>query len=295
MDIKKCILLLFLFSALFIDRSHSQPNTYSDLECLFCHGKSNIFQITSDGAVRSVYVDPEEWSQDIHQRSKMVCVDCHTNANPYVHFREGFIDVDCARCHPEEEEEYQKNIHLTFTTITSGKELPSCHHCHSRHYVLPQDNSSSSVHESNVGKTCAECHAEVMMTGLLKGASLGKISGHRKGDLAQRFDMKVCIDCHYEDAAHGAKRIYKDYCSRCHDVRSKINIALGPTHINSVKWKRLNHVSSGLTLFLLMGMCTFVAYKSRRKISSGLRAWCYRMKSEAPTAKEKNQDNDDKE
>jgi hypothetical protein len=258
---------------LFVQLSFSQSSRYSDKECLSCHGKPEITQIMSDGKVRSLYVNPEEWNQDIHHAGSVFCVDCHTHANPYIHFREGFIDVDCSRCHPEEAEEYQKNIHATFASPSPGKELPLCFHCHTKHHVLRHDDPSSSVSENNIGDTCGSCHAEVMVKGIIKGSSLGKISGHRKGDISERFDMRVCISCHYDDSAHGAKRVYEDFCSRCHDVRSMANIILGPTHLNSQKVASLNYLNSALVLSFVLCVFLFFGYRSRGKIVNGVKSW----------------------
>jgi len=266
-------------SLFFFNRSFSQTSPYDDEDCLTCHRKADISQIISNGKVRSIFVNPEEWSQDIHQKGKITCVDCHANANPYLHFREGFIKVDCTRCHPQEAEEYLKNIHLTFAApVTPGKELPLCYDCHTKHHVLRHDDPSSSVHENNIGETCNKCHAEVMVKGILKGTSLGKISGHRKGDLAEKFEMKVCITCHYDDSAHGAKRAYKEFCSRCHDVRSKGNLLMGPTHLDSKKWKRLNYSASSLTILFIIGAVVFLGYRSRRFALKRIKKWCESMK-----------------
>jgi hypothetical protein len=285
MGLKKTVFILLIFLSFFFNRSFSQK--YTDQDCLFCHGKSDIFQITSKGTVRSLFVDPEEWSRDVHHKSKMVCVDCHINAIPYLHFREGFIDVDCARCHPEEEEEYQKNIHLTFSAPSSNKELPLCYHCHTKHHVLLHDDPLASINEDNVGETCGECHAEVMVQSILKGASLGKISGHRKGDISEKFDMDVCINCHYDDSAHGAKRVYKDFCSRCHDVGSKAGSVLGPTHINSQKWTWLNYLGGALVAFLLVVTFLWIGYATRKKIIHGVKTWHQSLKVEEEKAQNK--------
>jgi len=278
MGLRKSTFIFFIFLIFLFNLSFSQ--SYTDQDCLSCHGKPDIFQITRDGTVRSIFVNPKDWSQDVHHQSNMACVDCHINANPFLHFREGFIDVDCARCHPEEEEEYQKNIHLTFSTPSPNKELPLCFHCHTKHHILRHDDPWSSINEKRVGKTCGQCHAEVMVKGLLKGASLGKVSGHRKGDLAEKFDMNVCINCHYEDSAHGAKRIYKDFCSRCHDVRSKAGFALGPTHLNSQSWAGLNYLGGGLVIFVFVGAFVFIGYTRRKKIMNGFKTWHDKMKIE---------------
>jgi hypothetical protein len=294
MHLKYLVTIVF-FVLIPFSPAFSQSSAYSDQECLSCHGKPEIFQILSDGNVRTLYVDPEEWSRDIHYLGKLTCMDCHTNANPTIHFREGFIDVDCARCHPVEAEEYQKNVHLTFTTITPGKELPLCYHCHTKHNVLRHDDPLSSVHESNIGETCGTCHPEVMVKGILKGTSLGKISGHRKGDIAEKFDMNVCISCHYQDSAHGAKRVYKDFCTRCHDVRSKGNLVMGPTHLDTTRWAGINSVGNGVLFLLFIASGTLLLYRSRRGIITRIVEWHENMKMPIVQEEERENKNQDRE
>ncbi|UCE42594.1 MAG: hypothetical protein JSV17_06470 [Candidatus Aminicenantes bacterium] len=269
------ITLTALLPFSFVD---AQSPTFTDQDCLACHGKPEISQIMHDGNLRTLYVDPEKWSQDIHFLGRLTCVDCHTNANPLLHFREGFIDVDCARCHPIEAEEYQKNIHQTFRTITPGKELPLCYHCHTKHDILRHDDPDSSVHESHIGETCGACHPEVMVKGILDGTSLGKISGHRKGDISEKFDMNVCTSCHYQDSAHGTKRVYKDFCTRCHDVRSKGNLVMGPTHLDASRWASLNFVGNGLLFLLFLISGTLLLFRSRKRIVSRISSWQENMK-----------------
>jgi len=278
MRLKRLTAVFFISFFLCVQLSFSQSYSYPDQECLSCHGKPDIAQIMSDGKVRSLFVDPEEWSQDIHHKGQLLCVDCHTFANPYFHFREGYIDVDCARCHPEEAEEYLKNIHLAFAIPSPGKELPLCFHCHTKHHVLLHDDPSSSVHEKNIGETCGSCHAEVMVKEVFAGSSLGKISGHRKGDIAEKFDMRVCINCHYEDSAHGAKRVYKDFCSRCHDVRSMANVVMGPTHLALPRFSFLNYANSSLALSFVIGIFIFLGYRSRKSIANGFKSWLGQMR-----------------
>ena len=267
-------MILFIFIAtLGISLLSDQGKKITNEECLLCHGKPGHSQITPEGKTRSLFVDRQEWSQDVHQKKGMVCVDCHLNANPFVHFREGFIRVNCERCHPQEEEEYLKNIHNTFrgTEITPGKELPRCYHCHTTHHVLKHDDPRASIHEDHIGNTCGICHAEVMISGVLKGSSLGKISGHRKGDLGEAFDMNICISCHYADSAHGDKRVYKAFCSRCHDPSTKGNLIMGGTHINSSRWSGLNIAATVLLLLFFVGILAFRAFRLSGKAWQGIR------------------------
>jgi hypothetical protein len=186
------------------------------------------------------------------------------------------VDVDCAKCHPEQSEEYLKNLHFEFTPLLPGRELPLCYDCHTRHYILRHDHPSASIHTNNIEKTCAECHPEVMVKGLLKGASIGKISGHRKGDISEKFDMAICIQCH--NPSHGSNTVYKDFCTRCHDPNKTANITMGPTHLNSEKWMGFNTLGGGLALFLILGTVVYLGYRSRDTVGRRIRDWHESMK-----------------
>lgn len=257
---------------------HSYPDApkYTDQECLICHGDNNLAQVLENGSTRSLYVDPEAWAQDVHSLGHLTCVDCHTLANPYVHFREGFVDVDCAKCHPEQTEEYIKNVHFESIPLSPERELPLCYHCHTKHHILRHDDPSASIHKNNIELTCGECHPEVMVKGLLKGSSIGKISGHRKGDISEKYDMAICIQCH--NPAHGSNTVYKDFCTRCHDPDRKENITIGPTHLNSAKWMGFNMAGGGLVLFLILGTFIYLGYRSRGELGRKIRDWHESMK-----------------
>ncbi len=273
--------ILFILFVLSIHPSSLQSlDGYLNKDCLKCHEKPEISQTLSNGHTRSIHVDPLGWSQDIHQKKGMTCVDCHVQATPSFHLREGFKKANCASCHPEEEEEFTKNIHFEYRNVTPEKTLPLCYDCHTKHFVLLRDNPESSIHETNIGKTCGTCHAEVNVKGIFKGSSLGKISGHRKGDLSEKFDMNVCISCHYEDSAHGPKRAYKEYCSRCHDVRKKVDGILGPIHLDSARWAKFNYVGSSLAIFSLLGLGVFYGVRTRKKYIEKISAWVNTKKSD---------------
>lgn len=278
MSLKKIGTIVTALLIFFIHHPLAKTPLFTDQDCLECHGKPNLSQILSNGTTRSLYVNPAEWSQDIHHLSQMTCLDCHIDANPYLHFREGYIDVNCESCHRAETEAYQRNIHFEYAPLSSDRELPRCYHCHTRHYVLKLDNPQSSVHERNISETCGACHAEVMVRSLLNGSSLGKISGHRKGDISERFDMKVCIQCH--NPSHSITGVAKDFCVRCHDVNKKVNIIMGPTHLSSKKWAKLNYLGGVLAVVLLLGTGVLAGYRSRKGILTKGQTWLKHMEKE---------------
>lgn len=274
--------IFFIFILFFIQPSSLSPaENYTDAECLQCHDKPQISQTLSSGHTRSLYVNPSQWAQDLHHLKGMTCVDCHIQAIPSLHLREGFKKVNCASCHPEEEEEFTKNIHFEYREVTPGKTLPQCYDCHTKHFVLLHDNPASSVNEKNIDQTCTVCHAEIKIKGIFKGTSLGKISGHRKGDLSKTFDIAVCTSCHYEDSAHGSKRAYIEYCSRCHDVRQKVDGLIGPIHLNSAKWIGFNYIGSGLAIFSLLGLGIFLGIRTRKSFLQRILVWVDTMKEES--------------
>jgi hypothetical protein len=235
-------------------------------------------------------VDPEVWAKDVHKMGKLSCVDCHTFANPYVHFREGYLDVDCAKCHPEQSEEYLKNVHFESIPLSPERELPLCYHCHTKHNILRHDDPSASIHQDNIDVTCGECHPEVMVKGILKGSSLGKISGHRKGDISEKFEMAICIQCH--NPAHGSNTVYKDFCNRCHDPKQEASIAIGPTHLNSIKWMGFNTAGGGLALFLILGTFVYLGYKSRKGLGRRIRDWHESMRVKEENKEVTEEDNE---
>jgi hypothetical protein len=141
------------------------------------------------------------------------------------------------------------------------------------------------VNEANIEETCGNCHAEVMVKGTLRGTSIGKISGHRKGDFSERFDMKICINCHLEDSAHGSKQAHKDFCARCHDYRSKPGFFIGPIHLDSNRMAAVNALGVGLVFLFISGTSIIVVYASRRKITAKIKNWHDSMKLEKDAPK----------
>lgn len=123
-----------------------------------------------------------------------------------------------------------------------------------------------------------------MVKELFKGSSIGKISGHRKGDISEKFDMAICIQCH--NPSHGSGTVYKDFCTRCHDPNKKANIAMGPTHLNSTKWIGYNSLGGGLALFLILGTFVYLGYRSRERLGKTVKDWHDSMKVREETKKD---------
>ncbi len=53
---------------------------------------------------------------------------------------------------------------------------------------------------------------------------------------------------------------------------------MGPTHLNSSRWKRPNTIGGGLVVFFLVGTCLFAGYVSRKQIVNNMKNWYENMK-----------------
>jgi hypothetical protein len=127
-----------------------------------------------------------------------------------------------------------------------------------------------------------------MVKGLFKGSSIGKISGHRKGDISEKYDMDICIQCH--NPAHGSNTVYEEFCTRCHDPDRTANPVIGPTHLDSTKWISFNTMGGGLVLVLILGTFVYLGFKSRGELGRRIKDWHDSMKvPEGNPSKEENE------
>ena len=55
---------------------------------------------------------------------------------------------------------------------------------------------------------------------------------------------------------------------------------MGPTHLSSKKWMKLNYAGGGLAIFLLLGTVVFVGYRSRKGILTKFHTWLKSMEKE---------------
>ncbi len=248
---------------------------FENKECLLeCHGDQKLIQVLKSGQIKSIFVDPVLWKGDVHNKKGLKCVDCHPQASPRSHPREGFVKADCSRCHPEDSEAFQTTLHAEIARLPE-REMPQCQHCHSTHGVRTKDDKESAIHEDNTKETCRKCHPEIMPGGLLDRLAILRISGHRKEDVSKSFSMKVCINCHHEDAVHGRARIYGGMCNDCHKPRIK-SAMLGGTHLIPTLKKQpatffVRFLDAIVTLCIVVAIVAFFASRYREKILPILR------------------------
>lgn len=190
-----------------------------DLDCLECHRDAKLRQMLATGELRALFVDPEEWEKDVHHKKGIKCIECHIGMTPFLHPKEGCRRVACDRCHPIQSEENQLNLHNRFGRMTN-RPLPECYDCHTKHAVKTKSDPNFTMNGKKIGKTCCSCHGEMTPQRLITLSPAYLILGHRKCDISEKFDLKVCINCH-GDASHGIWIGYPDYCVTCHNSKKR--------------------------------------------------------------------------
>jgi hypothetical protein len=162
------------------------PATAATTSCLTCHADPDFFD---EAALRIL----EEHRQGIHAEAGISCHDCHGGNpdpaladdfdaamdaswadNPYVGVPER-VDIPqfCGRCHsdPDFMRQFSPNLHTDqesrYWTSNHGHALAAgdtrvatCTDCHGVHGMRPATDQRSTVHPTQVAKTCAGCHAD---------------------------------------------------------------------------------------------------------------------------------------
>lgn len=246
---------------------------FENRECLDCHGDPKLVQVLGSGELRSIFVDPSLWEGDVHNQKGIKCMDCHSQASPRSHPRKGLVEADCTRCHPEDSAAFLATTHARMEGLTD-RALPQCYDCHTAHAVRKKEDPKSTVHVNQIKETCRECHPEIMPGGVLNRLALFRISGHRKEDVSKKFDMRVCILCHQEGAAHGQARIYHGMCNDCHMPRVKtamLGMHLIPVLREQPVTFALKYLDGILALSVLLAIAVFFAGRYRQNLPSLLR------------------------
>jgi uncharacterized protein with PIN domain len=199
----------------------------ADRDCLRCHEQPDI-RAKSDG--RSLYVNALELSQSRH--AKTACSQCHSGVAPSrLRPCETITQkVDCATCHAEVTEQYQKSTHGQLFAQNDAN-APSCLGCHGKHGTLGKRDSRSATFPTNVPDLCARCHREGQKAAVRYAGEEHKIieryteSIHGKGLLQSGLVVTaMCTDCHTAHSELPSKNPQSSVnpnnvaatCGRCH-------------------------------------------------------------------------------
>lgn len=128
----------------------------ADKDCLRCHENREL-KASKDG--RSLFVQTEELGYSRHNKTS--CSQCHAGVNASrVRPCETITQkVDCASCHAEVGQQFQKSTHGALMA-KNDPNAPTCKECHGTHGVLGKLNPRSATFATNVPDLCARCHRE---------------------------------------------------------------------------------------------------------------------------------------
>jgi cytochrome b subunit of formate dehydrogenase len=199
-------------------------------DCLMCHEDEELTKIRGERVV-SLYIDLDEYTESVHGREDMTCIDCHADLDGLEdEHAEDLEPVDCSMCHDDAYEVYSQSLHGRESE--AGNALaPHCWDCHGAHDILPPENEKSRVNRFNIPVMCGSCHKEgapvARMFDIPQDSILTHYSQsiHGEGLFKRGLTISaVCIDCHTGhsvlDHLDPASTIHRDNvattCQQCH-------------------------------------------------------------------------------
>ena len=227
----------------------STPKTPSVNTCLTCHASQTDTRLATPAALFS--------GTDVHRERGFACADCHggdsasadkarghDTAKGFKGAPKGQAQIaTCARCHSDatlmrrfspkqrvdQAAEYATSVHGKQLAAGHG-DVATCASCHGPHGIRVVTDAKSPVFPTNVGATCAACHADPRHMApytLADGKPLPttQLADYKKSvhyaALTKGNDLSAptCNDCH---GNHGATPpgvgSVANVCGTCHAV-----------------------------------------------------------------------------
>ncbi len=206
-------------------RAASAAEIIANDKCLECHGEKDLTKELADGKEVSMFVDEAKFKASVHGKTQ--CAACHSDVTEeHPDDAKPAVAVDCAVCHDEHSKSFSESVHGL--ALRGGNDTAAtCKDCHGTHEVFPRKSPSSRIHQSNLVKTCGECHSQE--------AEDVMASVHGEAMLDGGGEAATCIDCHREHQFVGLKDPGASFqtaeaCSKCH-ASERINSRFGmPQH-----------------------------------------------------------------
>jgi hypothetical protein len=171
----------------------------ADADCQRCHADEKL-KAMRDG--RSLTVRAAELAGSRHAKS--ACSQCHSQVNASrVRPCETITQkVDCAACHDEIGQQFQRSTHGQLLA-KNDVNAPNCKECHGTHGTLGRLNPQSATFATNVPTLCARCHREGQKAAMRYAGQQHEIieryteSIHGKGLLKSGLTVTAtCTNCH---------------------------------------------------------------------------------------------------
>jgi len=139
--------------------------------CGACHGKQMV--MAGSGVSSAPF---SSYEQSVHGKAvndgseyAAVCIDCHgahdilTGTDPKSPIAKFNVPTTCGKCHADVQTAFVQSIHGE--ALTRGNwHAPVCTDCHGIHAIKAPHDPNSAVAATNVGNTCASCHASVKLS-----------------------------------------------------------------------------------------------------------------------------------
>ncbi len=160
-----------------------KDSVHSQFSCTTCHQgytdklphpARELTEIDTCGTCHSNVT--EMYRESVHGQAGVDCTSCHEGPHEIKKTEDRLSSVHrlnepetCAKCHEDSVpyRSYKESFHGIGNHLGSEKNA-TCTDCHTSHFMLPETDSRSSVHQDNVADACAECHG-VAAVGFAQG------------------------------------------------------------------------------------------------------------------------------
>lgn len=169
------------------------PTQEADNEsCLACHSSPELQTELRSGEILNLTVFPGAFSNSVHGKQGITCVQCHTDIEGFPHpeieanTRRGFTVFNyrtCAGCHQDKYDASLDSVHQK--ALAAGNfNAAVCTDCHGAHEVQPAGEP-----RTQIPQTCRQCHTQIY--------DRYRESIHGEALIGQgNPDVPTCIDCH---------------------------------------------------------------------------------------------------
>lgn len=159
----------------------------------------------------------------------LTCMDCHGH-DPHLildakdPLSTVFVDNQvetCGHCHEKDTKTFLESVHGE-ALVQSGLAVTAvCADCHGAHGVFHVNDDRSTLHPTNVAKTCGKCHRyiEERIQSSVHGGQRQEAERVAPGGKAKR--LPVCTDCHQgHEILRGEAMLFRlqqpNLCGNCH-------------------------------------------------------------------------------
>jgi cytochrome b subunit of formate dehydrogenase len=206
----KSALIAVMMAGMALGASAPAAAPTDDATCMACHGQKTVAKKPGKGPKAPPFVDAAKFADSVHAGNG--CASCHTDVDLASHPGKPVGPVVCATCHDKPSNTYDASVHGK-ARKAGNTGAAQCVDCHGMHDIIKVNAPLSPVNRDNLGKTCGQCHPDVVQE------VAGSIHGQAMANGVR--EAPSCIDCHSEHQIESLKganalKVSEQVCSRCH-------------------------------------------------------------------------------